>query len=442
MTVAVSFAMTSTILTRQGRLISLFMLLAGVSCSDDDALNADQHKVFFVGFVYDGATGVRLKPDQITAISVKYRDKVVRTTLEADGRYVTVDPLPTWQDYSVYIGAAGYRPFVSRNAGIDVPRSLSMTEALASTGTTQTFHFDAYLFPIALKAAKVNINIEKADAATAMPAPARADGTIRLRPESSSVLERTPLDLTGGTTTSPVRRWANDEDLLNQTITRPFSEGKLEVAEGELAYGVPYQIAVFDVKGYQPVVFSGSTALVAGVTTSRSVTLPKELREPLRVLATNSDVCTLPAATSADYGATIQITFNEEPEFVGTNYAEDIDNGVVVTPSSSTSSTFCPLKTSVDPTKQERGTRVALQGNILTLSFSPGVGFATVSSFGTTCTLPPALTSVVYGNLAAVNLQPKGDSSRKRTLAAMVFELMQSGGSGTISCPARPTGSF
>lgn len=424
------------------RLLSVVLALSGLACSGHDDRNADQHKVFFVGFVYDGASGARLKPAEITAISIKYRDKILKTTVEPDGRYVTVDPLPTWQDYSVYIGAAGYRAFVSRNTGFDVPRSLSMTEALAGTATTQTFHFDAYLFPVALKAAKLSISIEKADAVTATPALARAEGTVRLRPESSSVLERTPLDLSGATTTPVVRRWANDEDLLNQTITRPFTEGRLEVAEGELAYGVPYQIAVFDVKGYQPVVLSGSTGLVGGVTTSRSVTLPKELREPLRVLATNADVCTPPAGAATDYAASIQITFNEEPEFVGTTYAEDIDNGVTVTPSGTTSSIYCPLKMSVDPTKQERGTRVTLQGSVMTLSFNPSVGFATLSSFGSVCMIPPALTSVSYGNLAAVNLQPKGDSSRKRSLSTMLLEVMQNqfSGSGTISCPSRPTG--
>src|SRR5215207_4753994 len=191
--------------------VCMGLLLGDLSCSGDDSKVADQHKVFFVGYVYDGASGARLKPEQITAISIKYRDKLVKATIEADGRYVTVDPLPTWQDYAVYIGAPGYRAFVSRNAGVDVPRALSMTDGVANTATTQTFHYDAYLFPTALKAAKLTISVEKADAATSMPAPERAAGTLRLRPESASVLERPPVSFeigAGGVPlASPVRRW-------------------------------------------------------------------------------------------------------------------------------------------------------------------------------------------------------------------------------------------
>jgi hypothetical protein len=415
--------------------------LALAACSSDEQ-TADQHSVYFVGYVYDGASGARLMPAQITAISLKYRDKVIRTQIEADGRFVTLDPLPTWQDYAVYIGAPGYRPFVSRNRGIDVPASLSMTDKLGSTATTQTFQFDATLFPASLKSPPVVVTIEKSDAAVApMPLP-RATGTIRLRPESSSVLERSGGDgaVPGVTTGTGARRWFNDEDLLSQTITRAFTEGRVEIAEGELAYGVPYQIAIFDVKGYQPMVLSGSMSLLAGAVTSRSVTLPKELRDPLRILSTTAEACAPPAGTLNDYGAAIQVTFNETVEFVGPSWAEDFDNGVQVQPSASTSSLYCPLKTSTDPTKQERGTRVTLEGNVLTLAFNPTAGFSSTSPYGSSCMVPPQISAVVYGNLQLISLQAKGDPTRKRTLDAMLNELAGTSGSGlpgSLSCPGR-----
>lgn len=441
---------------RSFSLTTLATLLVATSvpgCSEDTH-TADAHHVYFVGYVYDGAKGTRLTAKELTAISIKYRDKVIKTTIEPDGRYVTTEPLPTWQDYAVYIGAAGYRPFVSRNPGIDVPRSLGMTNALSNTATTQTFQVDAYLFPTALKAPPVTLSIEKADALTASPAPVRAAGTIRLRPESPSLLERAPFDPTGGASASPTgRRWANDEDLLNQTVTRPFTDGRVQIAAGELAYGVPYQIAVFDVADYQPIVLTGQQALVAGVVTSRSITLPKELKEPLRILSTNSESCMPPAGTANEIGARIDITFNEPVEFVGNTWAEDIDNGVSITPSGSSTTpgggyaTYCTLKMSIDPGKQERGTQVAVLENVVSIGFNPSVGISNVSSYGSPCTIPQTLTSVVYGNLANVFLRPKGDSSRRRSLGTMVAETMQSSGGGvppvggpygSLACGSRP----
>jgi hypothetical protein len=430
-------------------LAALLLALAPAltSCSSETQ-HADEHQVYFVGYVYDGAKGTRLMAKELTAISLKYRDKIIHTTIEADGRFVTTEPLPTWQDYAVYIGAAGYRPFVSRNPGIDVPKSLAMTNALSNTATTQTFQFDAYLFPVALKSPAVTISIEKADALSVSPVPARATGSLRLRPESSSLLERTAADLSVVPSATSGRRWANDEDLLNQTVTKTFAEGRVEIAAGELAYGVPYQVAIFDVPGYQPVVLSGQQALLAGVVTSRSISVPKELREPLRILSTNAESCMPPAGLSMEYGARIDVTFSEPVEFVGSTWAEDIDNGVAILPTGSTStggtySTYCSLKTSSDPTKQERGTQVTVQGNVVSFAFNPSIGVSTVSSYGS-CTIPPNLSGVIYGNLSNVLLRPKDDSSRKRSLGAMVVEAMQAGGVpsggstlGSLSCPAR-----
>ena len=434
-------------------LLPLAVLTVPVLGCDEGTQVADQHKVYFVGYVYDGARGVRLAKANIGSVSIRYRDKTVAATVEDDGRFVTKDPLPTWQDYAVTIVAEGYRSFVSRNPGIDVPASLSMTDGLAGAGTTQTFHFDAYLFPVGLKAPKLTITVEQADelagGTPGMPV-VRASGSIRLRPESTSVLEAGTSSInpvTGALTPSRVRRWPNDEDLLNQTVSKAFTEGRAEFAEGELVYGVNYQVAVFDVRGYQPLLLSGQQGVLAGALTSRSIVLQREQREPLRILSSNAASCAPPAGNAADFGAAIKLVFNEAIEAASTTMAEDIDNGVSIAPTGYVGpSSYCALKENRDPLMQERGTRVTIEGSSLTLAFNPSVG---INATQYACTVPTALTSVVYSNLQAVFLRPMGDTNpaRRRSLGTMVAEHQQTqigtGGGGVIAplgslaCPSR-----
>jgi hypothetical protein len=440
------------------RLASLSLLLAALSitsCDEDDEGTrvADQHKVYFVGYVYDGARGVRLGKASIASVVLRYRDQSIVTVIDADGRFVSTTALPTWQDYSVVITAEGYRPFVSRNPGVDVPASLAMTDGVASTATSQTFHYDAYLFPVALKTPKLTITVEQSDSApgTAPATPAvRASGSIRLRPESSSILEVGSTSLANpglpGPSSPRQRRWTNDEDLLNQTISKAFADGKVELPEGELVYGVNYQVAVFDVRGYQPTVLSGQQGILAGSLTSRTVVLQRELREPLRIVSTTAAACVPPAGASNAYGAEVKLVFNENIEAAGTTHAEDIDNGVSIMPTGfgSGASSYCGLKENRDPLVQERGTQVTIAGTTLTLAFNPAVGLNTMS-FG--CVVPPTLTSVVYGGLQSVFLRPVGDTNpaSRKSLATLVSEHQQSqstpggGGqiSGSVSCPGR-----
>jgi hypothetical protein len=413
-------------------LLGLSVSAAAVSCAEDRS--TDGHAVYFVGYVYDGASGKRLAASEITAISLKYRDNVIHTKIESDGRFVTQDPLPTWQDYSVFVGAQGYRPFVSNNPGFDVPKSLAMTNGLAGTATIQTFQIDAHLFPLGLKAPKLTINIEKSDAAVSVPAPARASGSIRLRPQSISFIERGSADINGQAIQS---RWPNDEDLLNQTLTRTFTDGTVEIAEGELSYGVAYEVTIFDVAGYQPTVRGGAQGLVAGVVTSASVPLQPDLKEPLRILSTTAENCLPPASTAADYGASIDVVFSEEIEPVGATFAEDVDNGLNITFPSTGGFSTCGLKPSVDATKQERGSRVVFSGKVMTLSFNPSIGLATVASGGFTCTAPTAISAVIYSGLSNLMVRPKNDAVRKRSLSAMLVEMANPISSSSISCPAR-----
>ncbi|HVT07960.1 MAG TPA: hypothetical protein VHO67_10915 [Polyangia bacterium] len=407
----------------------------GSSGSNSGGDAVAKHQVYLVGYVYDGATGQQLPSAAISAMSIQYRDQVVHVKIEDDGRFVTTDPLPVWQDYSVYVAATGYRPFVSNNPGFDIPKALQMTEGASSKGTVQTFEYALRLFPSALQASKVTVTIEKADALISNPPPARAAGTLRLTPVSSPAVQQGPL------TTD--REWTNDQDLLTQTVTQAFTDGSATIPDGALIYGVSYQISIFGVDGYQP--FPGgstttSSVLTAGAVTSLSLTLQPDLKAPLRILGTDADKCTPPMPTTNAYGATIDITFSEPIEPGGPTFAEDVDNGVSITVPTSTSTSTCPLNTSVDPTKQERGTKATISGKVLTLSFNPAVGLATITPYGTTCAIPTSLTAVVY-SLSNVFVQPVGDPVRKASVGTLLSQTATYPATGTTSasCPFRTT---
>jgi len=416
----------------------LSFVVSAVSCDGNSDHSAVQHQVFFVGYVYDGATGKRLTAAELTPVSLKYRDKTIPSHLEEDGRFVTSEPLPTWQDYSAYVTAPGYRAFVSTNVGVDLPKSLQMTEGASTTSTVQTFDVAVRLFPLALKAPKVTITVEKADALVNNPPPARAAGTLRLTPVSSSLVEQGLQGANGV--------WLNDEDLLTQTVTKPFTEGSVEIAADELVYGVTYQIAIFDVEGYQPFPASSSsgnssTMLSAGAVSSMLVTLQPDAKAALRILGTTADKCMPPLPTATTAGASVDIMFSEDIEPAGTTFAEDVDNGLSVSFASSASVTVCPLNSSLDATKQERGTKATIAGRVLTLTFNPSMGLAVLAPGGGACAVPSAFTAVVY-NLGNVLVQPKGDAARKVNVGNLLAQLagatFPSTSTTSVSCPPRP----
>jgi len=231
------------------------------------------------------------------------------------------------------------------------------------------------------------------------------------------------------------RVWANDEDLLTQTLIKTFTNGKVDFAMGELLYGVQYEVSIYDVNGYQPTVLSGAGGIVAGAVLSKTIQLVKVLRDPLRITANTATMCTPPSPTATTPGAQIVLTFSENIEAVGTTFAEDVDVGlsIVTTPPFN----VCPLKLNADPTKQERGSSVAISGMTMTFAFNPSVGL-TDGMGGLVCTAPASITSVTYGNLSAIVLQPVGDPSRKRNLAQMLQELSPSTLSTSLVCPTHP----
>lgn len=128
----------------------------------------------------------------------------------------------------------------------------------------------------------------------------------------------------------PNRCWSRPGALRrrtprNELPPKPFTDGRVGIAEGERLYGVPYQVAGFVVVGYQPLL--ANDPRVAGQVSSRMIVITKELRDTLRILATTSGTCIPPAGTTVEFGAVVAVDFSEAVEFVDTNL-----NSVVVRP--------------------------------------------------------------------------------------------------------------
>ena len=427
---------------RSGVLLAVGLSSVAVGCGANGPTSAD-HNVYFEGNAYDGAMSGIIGKDKDLAVSIEYRDKLVKVAIGDDGRFTSQDPLPTWQDYMVTIAADGYRAFVSHNPGFEVPASLAaMQQGLADITTTQTFSFDAYLFPDSLMTPPMTITVATIDDKTANPVFNVATGTMRLRPQSQSSLQVGATDSATGTPRTSRRVWSNDNDLLGPTITKMITAGKVDFAMGELVYGVQYEVSVYDVDGYQPSVSSPSTPqnlpIVAGTVMSRTIQLTKLSKDPLRIVASTASMCTPPAPSSTTPGAQIVLTFSEPIEAVGTTLAEDVDNGLNIV-STSTSFPTCPLKSGFgDPTKQERGSSVVIAATTMTFAWNPSIGLTPpmdpVSGL-MVCTTPSAITSVAYG-IQTVSVQPVGDPTRKAGLSTLLQAFAPTSVSTSLVCPS------
>jgi hypothetical protein len=409
--------------------VAMLAVLAAGSCGGDAASGA--HEVFFVGYVYDGASGARLSKSTLTTVAISYGDTSLKVDIEDDGRFISRTPLPTWRDYTVKIDAVGFRSFVSYNPGVDVPASVAMTAGVAQASTTQTLDFAAYLFPVSLKSPALALTVMVPDPITSIPSASMVKGTIRLRPQSLSALQ------ISSTLATPANRvWINDEDLLTQTVAKPFTDGTVTVDEGELVYGVSYEIAIYDVADHQPFVATGTNGIVAGLVTSKTFTLVRELRDLLTIVANDAMNCIPPAGTDTTYAAKVSVTFNVEIEVVGATYREDFDNALSITAPTMTGTIYnCPLKNvGADPAQQERGSRIDVSGRTMMFSFNPSVGLAPTYS-GITCVPPPVITTVFYQGASLLQVQPVGDPARRRSMSQMMSEK----GFSSISCPMRTT---
>jgi hypothetical protein len=385
------------------QVLATMTLLAtvGFGCGEEQEAKGD-HQIWFMGSVYDGATGQILTGYEISLVSgpTTVRGKVDGYT----GRY-TVGPLKAWNDYAVMISAPYYRGFVSYNAGIAPPaRPTTGTTITAddvySANTTQTFNFDAYVFPQGLQAAPIAVSITKSDT-SATP----IDGSIRLRPAGLPNIQDQAAGVTG-------QVWTNDQDVLAAVISEDFAGGTITIPSEQLVYGVNYNVQVYNVAGYQP-----ATATVrAGA--QESLIIPISTTASPLVMTGNTIAQCRPYGQSTNVVAAAQVsfTFNTMIEdatsaTVGRG-AEVLDANLLVM-----TSTNGTLKSNLSTQVQERGTSFIVNGNTLSFSWNPSVGLNTVTSGET-------INSVTYNNLGAISIQPMGQPTLVKTLSSLLPGMM------------------
>jgi hypothetical protein len=372
---------------------ALLAVVAAPGCSKDEAKG--DHQIWFMGAVFDGATGQHVTGYTITLV---YGSHMVNGTVDANtGRY-TLGPLPAWNDYGVLISASSYRSFSSYNAGIapPAPSTSSINSDVYTANTTQTKDFDAYLFPAALTVPATTVTIVETGANAGSPS-----GSIRLQPTSSSVIQ-------GAASEVPMQVWGNDDDILASVISDSFASGSYAVPAGMLVYGVSYQVIVYDVTGYQP----GMGTLQAGIQSGITVTVPPAAVTPLSMVSNTVSMCAVyNTSTSATTAAQVVLTFNQPIED-GTTTAgkgpEALDAGITAYTLDS-----YPLKTNASSAVQERGTSFVISGNTLTISWNPSVGLTSVVS-------GDIVEEVIYNNLSTIYLEPIGHPESRATLSTLL----------------------
>lgn len=388
------------------QLLAAIALLAfggsALGCGGSDERKGN-HEIWFMGSIYDGATGAVLNG---YTISLTYGPTTVTGKIDANGRY-TLGPLQAWNDYAVTITLDGYRAFTSYNAGISPPAPPTTSQAadVYDASTMQTFDFDAYLFPSSIQSSALTINILKADPMAAPP-----DGNIRLRPSSQSSIQ----DSVGGVGNQV---WSNDQDVLAAVINNPFYGGSIVIDPGTLVYGVTYQVTVYGVDGYQP-----GTATVRGGLQDNVIVNISTTASPLLIVSNTMAQCR-PYGQSTNVVMTAQISFmfntasveDVTPASVG-RAAEVLDNGLAVM-----TALGATLKPNASLAVQEHGTTFNLSGNMLTIAWNPSVGLNTSSATDT-------INYVNYGSLSGITLQPTGHPELAKTLSTLL------NGSTSIYC--------
>ena len=346
----------------------------------------------FTGDVYDGVTGAHVTEYDI---AVDYAGRYERGTLDARGGF-HLPAIPALQDFAVFIDSPGYRPFVAHQG-----------QWLDAVHGDRSFYYLVYLFADKVPVEDVPFDITLRNS-TELPS-----GSLRLRPTALSAVYDDPIEQPAAI---PGQLWQNDNDLLSKTVWMDFKEGKVTVLGTDLVYGVPYQISVFNVPGYQ--LFQGSV-FQAGINSKVTLQLDRLTVPRLSV----SYISTQSGDPSPD--GTVTIVLNEAAEYDPLEPPLDIKNAIddgfsIFSPDTNNNLQRNVLKINTDPNVQARGTKIELSGQSIVLRWDKSVGLATQDP-------GDRITSITYGGLAAVRLRPVGgNASDVVTLASIV---------GTTSIP-------
>ncbi len=388
----------------------LAMGAMALGCGGSDSPHTGKHDIWFMGAVIDGASGMPLANYQISLV---WGTNTVKGKVDATGRY-TMGPMPAWNDYGVLITGDGYRAFSSYNAGIapPAPGSTSLSADVYTADTTQTFNFDASLFPSMLAPPDLSIAVLESG-----PNAKPAAGKIRLQPTSQSTIQSQPSEIQG-------QVWANDADLYAGSLSADFTAGTYSVPGSMLTYGVTYAVTVYNVDGYQP---SMATPVQAGVSTGASILLSPLSVPALQLISNTVAMCRAPVMLTDTQSAVVTLTLNEKVED-GTQTsggaAEQLDNGLSITDTLFTST----LALNASSTAQERGVIMTIADNVVTIAWNANVGLATKGT-------GDSIRSVNYSSAALQQafLQPVMHPELRTSLATLLGNVASFNG---ITCSA------
>ena len=389
--------------------MSISMLALACGSNNDNAPHTGKHDIWFMGAVIDGASG---KPLTSYEISLVWGTNTAKGKVDTSGRY-TVGPLPAWNDYGVLVSADGYRAFSSYNAGISppAPGSTSLSADVYTADTTQTFNFDASLFPSTLSPPDLSIAVIETG-----PNAKTAAGKIRLQPTTQSAIQSQPTEIQN-------QAWTNDADLYAGALSADFTGGTFKAPSAMLTYGVTYAVTVYNVDGYQP---SGTTTVQAGVSTGASILLSPLTVPPLQLIANTIAMCRAPVMLTDTSSAILTLTFNETVEdgtLSSGGGAEQLDNGLSMSDSMFNST----LQLNNSSTMQERGVTMTIADNVVTIAWNANVGLATKGTADVIRTVTYSSTS-----LQATFLQPAMHPELRTSLATLLNNVVF----GSITCTA------
>jgi hypothetical protein len=364
---------------------------------------------YFDGRVYNGVDGSRLVDYDI---QLQFLDRELDGNVDDDGRYF-LGPLTPFNDYTIAIEADGYRTFLSHNV-------MKLNDELTNNNNPsddnqhpdQSQYFDAYLFPVSVVSPAATIHITLSDS---MDTPS---GTIRFRPTTSSALIAGPINMPAGV---GGQVWLNDDDLQFASVSRDFMNGEVDLAAGDLVFGVTYEVTIYNVVGHSVTTatytagFDGDAAFVVnplGTTALALSFVSTQLGQPAPdgklVFIVNQPVILDPLTAPDTQLRSLEANFTiDSPD-------ANMDGNT------NTLKPFDPMAAA-----GSRGLALTVMGDQITITWNPA------TALQSTDTADP-IKSVTYGGLAGVILRPiNGTAADSATLAALL-------GSPSITVPVTP----
>jgi hypothetical protein len=328
----------------------------------------DGNQRYFTGRIYNGVTLERVMSYEM---KLEYFDRVLTAKVDGDGRFIVGPVLPN-ADYTVIVKAEGYRSFLSHNSKFSV-----------SGSGLSSWYYDAFLYPSSVEAPAVQARFTLDDD-TKLPS-----GTVRFAPSTASSLVDQPAGVAG-------QVWVNSEDLQQRALVKSFTDGKVEIAKGELVLGVTYDVTVYGAGSYQ--IDGGS--YTAGEDGNPLFTLSHLTEEAIKIVAMTSEAAALSPS------GTVEIRFNQDiqawPQMDQQRVLLALNRGVSInSPDKDNDTEVNTLAAeNADPTMTPanfRGVSWEISGNRLTLKWDREKGLST-SDTG------DPINSLIYDNLNEIQI--------------------------------------